>query len=250
VSALRVYRAEQGATWRREQLALNAAAAGGIPVPLIEANGSWRERPALLLSWCTGLPLAEALARRPWSVWRLGLEFGAVQARINRLAAPAGLRSWEAAWRNWLGDGERALLERVRAVSRAERLLHLDYHPLNVMAERGRVSGVLDWANAAAGDPRLDAARTIAILRLAPAPPGAPPRLTALLRRLLELGWRRGYRRPLGPTADLAPFHAAVGAMMVADLAPKLGRPGVWLTQADLERIRRWAELWKRRSGL
>lgn len=40
-------------------------------------------------------------------------------------------------------------------------MLHLDLHPLNVLlGEEGAVTGVLDWANTAAGDPVLDRART------------------------------------------------------------------------------------------
>ncbi len=43
-------------------------------------------------------------------------------------------------------------------------LLHLDYHPQNVLVEGLRVTGVIDWANAAAGDRHLDAATTAVIL--------------------------------------------------------------------------------------
>jgi aminoglycoside phosphotransferase (APT) family kinase protein len=50
------------------------------------------------------------------------------------------------------------------------RLLHLDLHPLNVLVsdDGSAVTGVLDWANTAAGDPVLDRARTWAILHLDP----------------------------------------------------------------------------------
>jgi len=42
--------------------------------------------------------------------------------------------------------------------------LHLDYHPQNVMVQGLRVTGVIDWANAAIGDRHFDAATTAAIL--------------------------------------------------------------------------------------
>ena len=49
-------------------------------------------------------------------------------------------------------------------------LLHLDLHFLNVLVgDDDRVTGVLDWANTAAGDPALDRARTWTILRHDPA---------------------------------------------------------------------------------
>jgi hypothetical protein len=36
----------------------------------------------------------------------------------------------------------------------------------------------------------------------------------------------------------------------VDDLAPKLGRPGVWLVPAHVEDIRQEAVRWRRRAGL
>jgi len=40
-------------------------------------------------------------------------------------------------------------------------VVHLDLHLFNILTgTRGEVTGVLDWANAAAGDPDLDRART------------------------------------------------------------------------------------------
>jgi aminoglycoside phosphotransferase (APT) family kinase protein len=43
-------------------------------------------------------------------------------------------------------------------------LLHLDYHPQNVLVEGLHVRGVIDWANAALGDRHFDAAMTATIL--------------------------------------------------------------------------------------
>jgi len=40
-------------------------------------------------------------------------------------------------------------------------VVHLDLHLFNILTgTRGEVTGVLDWANAAAGDPDLDRAGT------------------------------------------------------------------------------------------
>ena len=51
---------------------------------------------------------------------------------------------------------------RFRAVP--DSLVHMDYHPLNVMVDGVRVTGVLDWVNADVGDRHLDAAMTAVIL--------------------------------------------------------------------------------------
>ncbi|HEY6393944.1 MAG TPA: phosphotransferase, partial [Candidatus Binataceae bacterium] len=46
----------------------------------------------------------------------------------------------------------------------APALLHMDYHPLNVMVQGVRVTGVIDWVNTDVGDRHLDAAMTAVIL--------------------------------------------------------------------------------------
>jgi aminoglycoside phosphotransferase (APT) family kinase protein len=45
-----------------------------------------------------------------------------------------------------------------------ESLVHMDYHPLNVMVRGVRVTGVIDWVNTDVGDRHLDAAMTAVIL--------------------------------------------------------------------------------------
>jgi aminoglycoside phosphotransferase (APT) family kinase protein len=43
-------------------------------------------------------------------------------------------------------------------------LVHMDYHPQNVMVEKTRLTGVIDWVNTDVGDRHLDAATTSVIL--------------------------------------------------------------------------------------
>jgi len=251
VWALRVFRAEQVETCRREVVTMRAVASVGIPVPAIHREATWRGHPVLLLSWCDGRPLLTELLARPWQAWALGRAFGQLQARIHAVPPPEGLRGWDEAWIRWVGGGEAELLERLRAIApRWGTLMHLDYHPLNVMTDRRRVSGVLDWANAAAGDPRLDVARTVTILRLAPTPPTGSLGLARPLRRAFELSWRRGYQQTSGPLSNMPLFYAAAGAIMERDLAPKVGRPGIWLKPAHLDQVRRWTTRWKKQIGI
>ena len=49
--------------------------------------------------------------------------------------------------------------------SGADSVLHLDYHPQNVMIEGVHVTGITDWSGADVGDRHLDAAMTAVILR-------------------------------------------------------------------------------------
>lgn len=43
-------------------------------------------------------------------------------------------------------------------------IVHMDYHPQNVLVDGARVTGIIDWVNTDVGDRHLDAAMTAAIL--------------------------------------------------------------------------------------
>src|SRR5438132_39917 len=97
------------------------------------------------------------------AIWRVERPGGAHALRLSgggggepRLGREADRGGGTTAWS---GAGPRA---RSGSWGRAPgaALLHLDYHLLNVMTDRSRVTGVLDWTNARAGDPRADLART------------------------------------------------------------------------------------------
>ena len=251
VFALRVFRPEQASVCHHEAAAM-AAVAGRVPVPRVVAAGAWQDRPALLLTWCAGETLGSALRRQPWRLWALGRRWGRMLARVHTVSAPDDVRAHPVDWIGWAGPKGEALRPRLeRAGLRRDALLHLDYHPLNVLVADGRVSAVLDWANARAGDPRADVARAVAILRVSPRPPGMSlARFEPLLVPVLEAAFLYGYQQVARPLDDLAPFHAWAGAFLVRDLAPRADVPGGWLHDADLDPARRWAAHWARRAGV
>lgn len=249
VYALRVFRPEQAAGCRREAIVMQAALAAGLAVPRVHAEGVGAGRPALLLGWCPGRPLVKELGAHPRQFWPLAVAFGRMQARIHTLPAPAVLRERPDAWLEWAGPEEEALRARLRALpARPDALLHLDYHPLNVMADDAQVTGVLDWANAKAGDPRADVARTFTIIRLQPVP--GISLLETVGRHILALGWRRGYEQVAGPLGDLTLFYAWAGAVMLRDLAPRIGRADLNLQPRHFDRLRHWIAACKRQAGI
>jgi hypothetical protein len=235
--ALRVFRADQAHVLGREVAALEAAAASGLPVPRLEAIGTYEQRPALLQEWSSGRTLLEAVRSRPAAVLRFSHRFGQLQARLHQVPAPLGLRS---NWLDWAGPCEpalRGLLLRASANEPA-RLIHLDYHPLNVLVDvDGRPTALLDWTNAHGGDPRADIARTLTILRLSP-PLGGPAQRVS--RLLIEVGWRLGYGS-FGSGMSL--FYAWAAQTMLYDLAARH-------SPAELAHIARWTHAWRHRTGI
>src|SRR5260370_768251 len=139
-------------------MVMQATMLAGLPVPQVHAAGTWRNHPALLLSWLPGWPVTDELRMRPWRAWQLGALFGRMHAAIHTLQAPGILQNHPDAWIDWLGPDEQSLQECLRSIDhRVDVLLHLDYHPLNVLTDGKSITGILDWRNARAGDPRADA---------------------------------------------------------------------------------------------
>jgi aminoglycoside phosphotransferase (APT) family kinase protein len=250
VSVLRLFQPEQAAMAQREVAVMAAASSAGLPVPRVYAEGIWGDRPVLHMAWMPGRPLRHALRTHPWRVRALGVQFGRTQAAVHAVPPPAALLAHPTPWIAW-ANPDNALRDCLCAAARGPNvLLHLDFHPMNVLVADGRVSAVLDWANARAGDPRADLARTASILHFAPLDPAVPRPLESLARRAFIAGWRRGYCEVAGPVAGMAPFYAWAGAVMVRDLTPRLGRPDLpWLDLQFLERVRQWADSWRERTG-
>ena len=220
-AVVRVFRPEQVTAAARERLALQVAHAAGIPVPPILAAGTPAAadgRPTTILGWCEGSVMLDRLAEVPGEARSLGRLLGATQAAIHRVTPPAG-------WGSDPGD----------------RLLHLDLHPSNILVVGRRVSGVIDWVNAGAGDPRADVARTYAILTADPAAVAvrrADPRTAQAFRR----GWLAGYADASADLVGLAPFIADAGASLRDDLGHRL-------SPEETRRIERWTAGWRRRAG-
>lgn len=249
--ALRVYRSpEERDAARKERIALRAAADGGVPVPRLEAEGLWRGLPALVLSWVDGVTLLDALLRLPWKLRKLAAAFGRMQAKIHAVPAPDDLRDPQGL-RDYIYRLDPELAERVLSVGlRFDRLTHLDYHPLNVMTDGERITGVLDWPSAAGADPRLDVARTAVVIETAAPPPGPLRALVGPLRGLFSRAWMRAYLDVAGPVGDLSPFMALAGLSWLKELEWARGRPGVWAGGLDAAPVLRWTARWRRRAGL
>lgn len=249
--ALRLLRADQTRQGQNETATMRAAAEAGVPVPTIVASGTWRERPALLMTWCPGQPMAAALLSDPARARELSVAFGRTQAAIHAVPAPADLAAGTPTWLDWTPPDD-ALRDRLhRLATGPDVLLHLDYHLLNVLVADSEITAVIDWANARGGDRRADLARTAAILRFLPLEQYMPAPAAAAFRKVVIGGWRAGYLAEAAPVRNMAPFYAWAGQGMIRDLSPRLGRPDLpWLTAGYLDRVQAWTADWRRRAGL
>jgi|GEM_PF-540563 len=201
-----------------EVAAAEAARRGGIPTPEIVGVRSSEDWAAMLTVWCPGTPVARTLVAGDVDPLALGRACGAVQAHLHAIDAPSEL-SDRTDWATPTAE-EKQILARASA-SRAKALVHFDLHPGNILTEGPTVVGVIDWENAAAGDPRQDLARSLSVVGLVmtltrTGSPGLSPRLDAFSH-----AWLRGYEEILGPVADLPVFLAWAARRTIRDLSGK-----------------------------
>jgi aminoglycoside phosphotransferase (APT) family kinase protein len=240
--ALRVFRPGEDTVCEGEVDAIEAIGAMGYPVPRVHAHGRWHDRSALLLSWIHGRPVAVAVSHQPERAEAIGVQCGRMQARLHALPAPPTLIKRELPWMEWKGPHDARLIGHLKRGERSPCLIHLDFHPLNVMLDGTRISGVLDWVNAHIGDARADVARTATILQLDMGNPMDPPLLRPeSVWQTFEQGWQRGYEDVAGPLGDLSPWYAWAGSVMQHDLAHRYAAD-------ELRHVRRWTEQWLERA--
>ncbi len=143
------------------ELAAAAAAATVLPVPAVLDRAEVDGDLAILMERLPGRPVADVVSQDPGVARAAGAACAAVHRMLAAVAAPPGVPPVRDAPVNLAAGADTGV---------EPRLLHLDLHPFNLLAgDDGALTGVLDWANAAAGHPDLDRARTWATLILDPA---------------------------------------------------------------------------------
>jgi aminoglycoside phosphotransferase (APT) family kinase protein len=113
----------------------------GYPVPeVVEVSDDGCD---LVMERIGGPTMVDMCEARPWRIGQLGSELAELHQRLHDIPAP-----------EWLNDAPCGV---------GDRLLHMDLHPLNVLvAPKGPV--VIDWTNAARGEPSIDVALAWALI--------------------------------------------------------------------------------------
>lgn len=156
---LRRYRPGEGGDVELEARVMEHARRHGFPVPAVhDARGR-----DLVLDRVEGPTMMADIARRPWRVGAHGHTLAELHRRLHAIPAPSDLPAR-------LRDGDR--------------LVHLDLHPENVLLSAGGPV-VIDWSNAARGDPADDVALTWVILSTSAIPGPLPFRAVARVGRNL-----------------------------------------------------------------
>jgi len=215
--------------------AMAAARDAKLPAPRLIRRAGTSAGEAVLLSWQPGINLLETMMATPSDAPHWGRRMGEMQRRLHDILAPTELPSVISDRGHPFGAGIGTT-----GLPDGDRLLHLDWHPLNLLADgvTGEICGIVDWDNARQGHPLLDLARTQAILTVEPALASLPAAVGAQLHAFRE-AWVVGY----GTDAAAIPpaCLAWAGRVMLADLEPRHAE-----APQTLDPLRRWTAGWTR----
>ena len=157
----------------------------GYPVPAVEEVSD--DGTDLVMERIDGPSMVDFMSRRPWAIRRQGAVLATLHRRLHAIAPPDFLPP--------------------APVGPGDCFLHMDLHPLNVMiGAKGPV--VIDWPNAARGDPAVDVVLAWVLMAAGEIP--SNPVIAAVL------GWGRavlvnGFLANVEPDLDHVQAQAARG---------------------------------------
>ena len=132
-TVLRRYRTDHDVA--TEARVMNWLAEEGLPLPRVHHAGGGRD---MVMDHVVGPTILEDLGRKPWLIGAHAHTMTQLQSRLNAITAP-----------DWFPRRE--------DVTPGDRVLHLDFHPMNIiLGPDGPV--IIDWTNAARGAADFDAA--------------------------------------------------------------------------------------------
>lgn len=128
----------------------------------------------------------------------------------------------------FLTENEREeILRRLDAIPDGDSILHLDYHPDNIMSDGEHIS-VIDYMTAASGAPAADVAATLYLLNEGEMIPGLSPAVAAVmefLRKTICKKYLKRYKAASGMTdEEIAPWR----------LPFLIVRLGVWCIESEI----------------
>ena len=134
---------------------------------------------------------------------------------------------------DFLTESERTeILRRLDALPDGDSILHLDYHPDNIMSDGEHIS-VIDYMTAASGAPAADVAATLYLLNEGEMIPGLNPAVAAVmefLRKTICKKYLKRYKAASGMTdEEIAPWR----------LPFLIVRLGVWCIESETDDLQR-----------
>jgi aminoglycoside phosphotransferase (APT) family kinase protein/ABC-type phosphate/phosphonate transport system substrate-binding protein len=241
---LRIYSGERGLPFLRHECSAQVHMDHlGYPVArplLIEEDAELLGGPFMIMRQLPGRTLLEAMWHEPWRIISGPTQMALAHARLHELPtdgfpAPCEpfldrqLARLDSLIAEYELDGLSAGLDWLCAHRPGEpqkpSIIHLDFHPLNLMFQDGRCEGVLDWSESDVGDRHADLGATLLLMKTAPIETQSAWESWSLKpgRWVLCRRYFRTYRRRFEVDDHILSYYVAWGALR------RLCRYGQWL---------------------
>jgi aminoglycoside phosphotransferase (APT) family kinase protein len=230
---LRIYDPREGPARMRHEFTVQRRLADlAYPVarPLLaEEDPRFLGGPFLLMEWIEGDMLLHRLMHDYTSLLWAPQQMAEVHARLHQLPLDGlprptkpflerQLETLQASVENYHLRGFEAGLDWLRdhrpPEAQTPSLIHLDFHPKNLLVHQGRVTAVLDWSESDIGDRHADAANALLMIDTAPV-----EEASAWDRFMLPIGrffthryYLRTYRRRLPLDGECLRYYQAWAA--------------------------------------
>jgi len=216
----------------QRELAISAAvkvAGGSVPAvfgDVIEHDGRY----GVVFERILGTDMLDSLSSRPWNTRDVGRSLGKLHARLHE-ARPLGLASMKdglerkiSAARELTVQEKGRVIEQLVALPDGDRPCHGDFHPGNVIIRDDDQPVIIDWANAAVGDPMADVARSRLLIETASL--SAPKWIVRVLGRWLSTWFDRSYADAYfeasgADPAGVARWRTVIAAARLAEYIPQ-----------------------------
>jgi aminoglycoside phosphotransferase (APT) family kinase protein len=207
---------------------------------LLEEKCHYFGGPFFLRTEACGETLLRVMLRRPRKLWMAAGSMAALQARLHQLPAhgfpvpaePLLARSLQelaediraAGWKGLL-PGLNWLVSHRPDPPSDPRILHLDFHPMNLIQQADGSVVPIDWPESDIGDPHADVATSLVLTECTPAKNTGPlDRVSVWVGRAWFVRWYlRTYRRRMGLDESTLVYYRAWAALR------RLCRYGKWL---------------------
>jgi aminoglycoside phosphotransferase (APT) family kinase protein len=241
---LRLYATAQGGPRAQREFAaqrhLRPLGYGVANPLLLEPTCAPLGGPFLIMEMIPGGTLLERLRRHPYFILSIAASLARLHLRLHALPpecfpAPSGrfldrrldeLRALTGAHQlDGLAPGVAWLYSHRPSEPSAASILHLDFHPANVMVPPGGPPVVLDWNEADVGDRHADVATTLMLMQTVPVETTAwhEPLLEPFARWFLVHRYLRLYQRQCPLDAGKLRYYLAWAILR------RLGIYGMWL---------------------
>ena len=160
----------------------------GLPAPCVYEIIPWKSRIAVVMEYVAGESLLKTVIQDPAKICAIGEKMAEMQYQLHCTESTlfTSLTEWLTARIGWAQELTKEDKDRfLRLLDDQEpgdKVCHNDFHPDNILhAESGDI--LIDWCDAAVGNPWADVARTMLIFENTSVPPGTPEGMTASIKR-------------------------------------------------------------------